>query len=88
MGFRAGLRHGHGGLRDGGGQQRPHAEHHAQQRQQCRKHPVNGVAVVSGIASQALSLAVGNTTLTVLVTAQDGVTSCSSSIVVVTWMPR
>lgn len=44
---------------------------------------VNGVAVTSGSASGALALNVGNNTLTVVVVAEDGVTSRSYTVTVV-----
>jgi len=43
---------------------------------------VNGTAVASGSASQAISLIVGNNTINVVVTAQDGVTRKTYTIVV------
>lgn len=43
---------------------------------------VNGVAVTSGVASSPLSLAVGTTTVTVRVTAQDGSTTRSYTVAV------
>ncbi len=47
---------------------------------------VNGVAVASGTASQSIPLTAGDNTITVLVTAQDGVTS-KSYIITVTRQP-
>ncbi len=43
---------------------------------------VNGVTVVSGSASAAISLAVGNNTITTVVTASDGVTTQTYSLIV------
>ncbi len=46
------------------------------------KVKVNGAAVTSGIASGSIALAVGQTTITTVVTAQDGSTTRTYSIVV------
>ena len=43
---------------------------------------VNGVSVVSGVASGAITLTVGNNTITVLVTAQDGTTISTYTVTV------
>ena len=43
---------------------------------------VNGTAVASGVASAAITLAVGSNTITTVVTAQDGVTTDSYTLVV------
>ena len=43
---------------------------------------VNGVAVVSGTASAAIPLAAGSNTVTVVVTAQDGVTTTSYTVAI------
>ena len=43
---------------------------------------VNGTTVVSGSASQTINLSVGNNTITVVVTAQDGTTTKTYTITV------